>query len=176
MLQAHRGLTLLEALSALAVAAVLVSVGVPALSGAVANARRTTAVNDLIAAVHFARANAIRRSEQLVICPDSRMTPCDPSARWDGGWLVFVNTDRDRPPRLDDDEPVLLRRGRVAGLQVDANRSFFAFHRIGLRSTNGTLTFCDSRGAAAARAVIVSYTGRPRVAHTRADGRPLECS
>ena len=42
--------------------------------------------------------------------------------------------------------------------------------------TNGTTIFCDGRGAPAAKAVIVSYTGRPRVDRVDADGRPLHCA
>ena len=40
---------------------------------------------------------------------------------------------------------------------------------------NGTLVFCDPRGSAHARAIIISHTGRPRVARLDADGKPLRC-
>jgi hypothetical protein len=40
---------------------------------------------------------------------------------------------------------------------------------------NGTVTFCDTRGPAAARAVIISYTGRPRVSDRGPGRRPLVC-
>jgi hypothetical protein len=38
------------------------------------------------------------------------------------------------------------------------------------------VVFCDRRGAAAAKAVIVSYTGRPRVDRLAPDGKPLQCA
>jgi hypothetical protein len=40
---------------------------------------------------------------------------------------------------------------------------------------NGTIVFCDARGSAHARAIIISHTGRPRVAQRDADGKPLRC-
>ena len=45
-----------------------------------------------------------------------------------------------------------------------------------LRATNGTLVVCDARDRAEARAVIVSYTGRPRVAWEDAAGKPYDCA
>ena len=58
---------------------------------------------------------------------------------------------------------------------ITANRASFQFRPFFWRSTNGTVTFCDERGVAAARAVIVSYTGRPRVSD-RGPGRALTCA
>jgi len=39
-----------------------------------------------------------------------------------------------------------------------------------------SFTFCDERGPRAARAVIISQTGRPRVAASDASGDPLTCA
>jgi hypothetical protein len=38
-----------------------------------------------------------------------------------------------------------------------------------------TFTFCDDRGSPAARAVIISQTGRPRVSDRSAANTPLAC-
>ncbi|MDH3588999.1 MAG: GspH/FimT family pseudopilin [Gammaproteobacteria bacterium] len=170
------GLTLFELLVAMAVAAVILSIGIPALNGITANARRTAATNDLITAVHVARSTAIRRNRQVVICADGGAEPCTADANWSGGWLVFVNEDADHPPRLGQHDTVLYRHQAVSRLQIGSNRDYYSFYRIGLRSTNGTLTLCDSRGPVQARAVIISYTGRPRVSRTRAGGTPIQCS
>lgn len=168
------GMTMTEVLTTLALALLVTGIGVPAFRSVVADARLTAAVNDLITSVHLARSTAIRRNDQVVICP-AGSTPCGADAQWQKGWVIFVNRDRLRPPRLDDDEPVIQRHGPLSQLELSSNRNFYAFHRIGLRSTNGTLTLCDRRGAARARAVIVSYTGRPRAARSRADGSELVC-
>ena len=41
--------------------------------------------------------------------------------------------------------------------------------------TNGTLIFCDRAGRARPRALVISYTGRPRVAYEDTRGRPYRC-
>lgn len=170
----HSGLTLFELLAVLALTLLLTGLGLPALNAVVADARQTATANDLVTAIHLARSTAIRRNRQVVICP-AGSAPCAGDARWDNGWVVFVNEDGRRPPRLDPDDPVIQRHGPSPRLRVTSNRDYYAFHRIGLRSTNGTLTLCDGRGSQRARAVIISYTGRPRVARRRADGAPLTC-
>jgi type IV fimbrial biogenesis protein FimT len=58
---------------------------------------------------------------------------------------------------------------------MTGNRIRFSYRPFGRRSTNGTVTYCDDRGADAARAVIVSYTGRPRTASLAPGGKPLRC-
>ena len=89
--------------------------------------------------------------------------------------MVYVNLDDAYPPQRSETEPLLYAHDAEITGTVISNRPYYEF-RPGRRSTNGTIVFCDSRGAAAARAVIVSYTGRPRVARVDADGRPLKCA
>jgi hypothetical protein len=46
---------------------------------------------------------------------------------------------------------------------------------VALAGTTVSFVFCDQRGNSAARAIIVSQTGRPRVAAHDAAGKPLRC-
>ncbi len=167
--------TLFDLIVALAVAGLLAGIGIPAFDNTVLNARQRAAVNAFVVSSHLARSHAVRRNLPVVICPGAGNSPCARPADWNAGWVVFVNSDADVPPELDSGEPVLFRFEPPARIEVQANRDAFRFHRVGLRSTNGTLRFCDRRGPAHARAVIVSYTGRPRVSRHMPDGRPVYC-
>ena len=89
--------------------------------------------------------------------------------------MVFVNLDDEYPPRRSPAEPLLYMHTPELEGTIVGNRPYYEF-RPGRRSTNGTTVFCDARGTPAARAVVVSYTGRPRVATRDADGRPLRCA
>lgn len=170
------GLTLLELVVALAVAAIALGLGAPALRGIVLDAGRTAATNSFVASAQLARSTAIRRNLPIVVCAGTAADACDGGrAAWQRGWVVFVNLDRDWPAKLEPGEPVLHQYTPPDSVRVDANRVAFRFQRIGLRATNGTLTICDERGPRVARALIVSYTGRVRVARTLADGTPIEC-
>jgi hypothetical protein len=88
--------------------------------------------------------------------------------------MVFVNLDGALPPQRSDAEPLLYTHTPQVEGAIVGNRPYYEF-RPRRRSTNGTTVFCDRRGAAAAKAVIVSYTGRPRVDTRDGDRRPLQC-
>src|SRR5690606_17168012 len=96
--------------------------------------------------------------------------------RYDAGWMVFVNEDGARPPHRSDHEPLLLAHAPSMDGRIESNRALYEFRPFRWRSTNGTVTFCDGRGAEAARAVIVSYTGRPRVSSRPPGGQLLACA
>jgi len=59
---------------------------------------------------------------------------------------------------------------------VLANRDTLSFRPFGQMGVTASFTFCDDRGATAARAVIISQTGRPRVSQLDASGGPLTCA
>jgi type IV fimbrial biogenesis protein FimT len=156
-MEKHAGLTLIELLTAIAILAVLAGLAVPTLDKILLNARRSAAMDGLVRAAWFARTEALRRGRPVILCASDGADRCasEPSA-WNDGWVV---TPADEPGNA-------LRRG--AGMtdrraNLLANRSAFSFESHDRRSTNGTLAWCDVRGASAARAVVISATGRPRL-------------
>jgi type IV fimbrial biogenesis protein FimT len=166
---------LIELLIALAVLAVLATVTSPALAGIVFNIRMNNSVNELIHSLHTARQHVYATGTPAAVCSSSDGQQCLGSLDWSAGWLVFANTDGDEPPRVDPGEAVLGITAATPQLRIAGNRSAFVLRPVGLRSTNGTLVWCDKRGAASARAVIISYTGKPRGSLTDASGNPLNC-
>ena len=171
-----RGITLLELVMVLTVAAVLAAAAIPGLGAFILNARRTADVNGFVTAVQLARGEAFKRGRAVVLCKTADGVSCGGSdVDFGQGWMVFVNDDGDSPPRRDADEPQLhAYQPRMAG-SITANRRLFEFRPFGRRSTNGTVTFCDRRGAEQARAVVVSFTGRPRVTRSGSGMAALTC-
>ena len=169
------GFTLIELIVTMMVAAVVLALAVPAFGEIGLNARRTTVVNALVRDVHLARSETHKRARTVTVCA-AEGRQCAPGGQaWHRGWLVFVNLDGDEPPRVDPDEPVLFTRPGFETGRLTANRRAFHFRPFNKRSTAGTLIYCDRRGPQAARAVIVSATGRPRVSDRDPARRPLVC-
>lgn len=167
------GFTLWELTCTLAIAAVILGGGVPALRVFLLDAALTADVNAWVLAVQVARNEAAKRGRPVVACGTSDGVRCE--AVLDAGWMVFVNLDDETPPRRSATEPLLYsHRAELTG-SIASNRAYYEF-RVARRSTNGTTVFCDRRGAEAAKAVIVSYTGRPRVDRRDGSGRPLRCA
>jgi type IV fimbrial biogenesis protein FimT len=168
--------TLWELVWTLAIVGVTAAWGIPSFREFLLDAERTADINAFVTAVQLARSEAAKLGRPIVLCktPDRRRC-ADDELRFDAGWMVFVNVDDVRPPQRTAAEPLLYAHEPRSRGPITANRRLFEFRAFGWRSTNGTVTFCDARGSAAARAVIVSYTGRPRVAAIGPGGRTLIC-
>ncbi len=172
---AHSAFSLWELLWTLALFATLLALGAPSLGDFVRASRLTADINGFIAAVQLARSEAAKRGAAVIVCKTAdRHTCADAALRFDSGWIVFENSDGERPPSRSDSEPLLFAYEPVSRGSITANRRLFEFRAYGWRSTNGTVTFCDAAGRA--RAVVVSYTGRPRVADVGPGGRVLICA
>jgi type IV fimbrial biogenesis protein FimT len=171
------GFTLLEAMVSTAIFAVLAVLAVPAFADLKLDADRTATVNEFFHSIFLARSEALKRGEVVSVCRSGNGETCaGPGAPWTVGWIVFVNSDREEPAERDDNEPVLAVYGARDGGTITSNRATYSF-RPGVQGVvNGTIVFCDRRGSDHARAIIISHTGRPRVAKRDASGRALACA
>jgi len=172
-----RGVTLMEFLIALGIAAILGAVAVPGLGHLHRSAARTAVVNDFMHSIFMARSKAIMLNGVVSLCRSVDGQTCGGRAdNWETGWIVFENIDRDQPADLDPGEPILQRHAGWSGGRITSNRLSFSFRPTSQADVNGTVVFCDLRGASSdARAIIVSHTGRPRVAKRDASNRALAC-
>lgn len=171
-----RGFTLLELLIALAVLAVLTSLATAGFSNVLANVRMTSQVNHLVHNLHLARQKARAIGTDVALCKSADLRQCDPDANWHDGWLMFANGDGDMPPTLDSGETLLATGAAIERLRIASSRRAFVMRPPGQRSTNGSFIYCDQRGSDAARAVIVSHTGKPRISPRSANGAALLCA
>jgi type IV fimbrial biogenesis protein FimT len=171
------GFTVPEVLVTIAIAAVLTGASLPTFRDLRRDTARTREVNQFVQAVYLARGEAMKRNGVVSLCPSVDGEACASDVTpWDGGWILFANDDRDSPPVRDPGEELLQvypawRKGRIV-----ANRATLSFRAFGQSGVTATFAFCDDRGSAAARAVIISQTGRPRVAARSSSGAPLNCS
>ena len=106
----QRGASLIEAMLALSIAAVLATAAVPAMKDALVQQRLRGGSSDLHATFHLARSEAIRRGAPVAVTP---MVAQD----WSSGWRVFA--DRDDDGIQDADEETLVERPLdVEGIEV----------------------------------------------------------
>ena len=176
--RAVAGLTLIEILLALAVSAILLGLGIPAFSSLLGSSELTTRVNALSASLSLARSAAIREGSRGMVCQSRDGRRCSRGGDWSEGWIVFV--DRNHNRQREDTEPLLhaqpATRDRVhIRFRGFPSRRYFIYRPDGMAKMNGTFILCVPGEPALARAVIVSWSGRPRISDRRADGRPLRC-
>lgn len=172
------GHSLVEYAIVLGIAGLSLTVATPGLRDLVLSARMTAAMNDLVHDLRLARTQALARGQAVTLCQSPGGDRCGTSAQWEGGWIVFTDPDEDRV--FDPGETLLARRPARPALDLrfsafGSPRNVTYYPTGWTWNRNGTFTFCDARGAGAARAVILHRAGRVRTSHTKADGSPLTC-
>ena len=157
------GITIVELIIALAIAAILSAIAVPSFTNIIQDNRLAIQVNELQASLSFARSEAIKRNNYVTTCRSSDGKNC--IGDWTDGWIVFVDDDLDST--VDTGETILLRRGTISTnntLTFNRSRIIYTGDGTARGGSNGTFTFCDKRGRTSARGLIVSNTGRSRLA------------
>jgi len=152
----------------MAVAAVLLGIGVPAFGSLVQDSRLTTTTNRLVAALHLTRSEAVRHNARVTLCKSADGTYCAEGGGWDQGWIVFLDTDA-TGARGDEDPLLAVGDGSVGGITITGNTPVQRYvSYIGLGATRrasgalqmGTITLCAGETG---RQIVISRTGRPRV-------------
>lgn len=94
-MKTQSGLTLVELMVTLAVAIVLLAVGVPTYRSMVANNAIVAQTNGLVSALNLARSEAVKRGGFVAVCPkasaDVAETDCGGNGDWANGWHLFTD-------------------------------------------------------------------------------------
>ncbi len=178
----HAGLTLIELLTVLSIVAILAAIGAPALQNLLMDMRMTTRVNEFVSHLHLARSAAIHRQQRIALCPSSDQTTCATAPQWQHGWIVFVNSivNNSGSEKHESSEEVLrVQDQQHSSLTIKTvSRNPIEFRPQGTAGgSTATITFCDTRGASKARAVVLSMGGRVRLTTKQpSTGDSLNCA
>jgi type IV fimbrial biogenesis protein FimT len=124
----------------------------------------SSAANELLTALHRARSSAVLRGLPVAVCltADDRTCVATPDSAAIG-WLVFVpagsSSAVSRPVAVGE---VLTRFHLPDRLTVSASRPTVTFWPVARAGATSTFDLCDLAGAG--KSIVVSQTGRPRVA------------
>ena len=172
-LGAAGGVTLVELLAVVAIVAILASMAAPTFGSLRRTAGVGAAASELLASLHFARSAAALDGRAVTLCLSADGETCVDSATVAAkGWLVFAQPDASVASSAIVVPPVL-RHFHVAGdVIVRGSRAAVTFWPAARASLTSTFDVCDARREVAGRAVVVSQTGRPRVAAEEASCAP----
>ncbi len=161
------GFTLIELMVTLAVAAIVLSVGVPSFRAVIMDNRLVSQANLFVTSVKLARSAAVRYQRSATVCAsanfDDPVPDCSASTDWSNGWIVWVDKDRDA---ATDANEIISVFGPIntSSTLSSASASAFTYDARGFALTGaGELTLCDSRGGEMGRLIRVNAVGRTNV-------------
>ena len=99
-----QGFTLIEMLITIAIAGILLSLGVPSYESAINSNRLTAQGSELISTLILARSEAVKRGEFITVCKSNTAGTC--GGNWEDGWIVFV--DLNNSGSINAGEEILL--------------------------------------------------------------------
>lgn len=179
----YSGFSLIELMIALAVLSIIISVGLPRMSVFFKGSRMVTNANDLVAGIHIARSEAIKRNSRVSICKSTNAGTSSPTCAtgaegWNEGWFVFVEGKNEGNAfgqyTSASDGAILRINAGAEGNNVTINAdssgiaNYVTFTSRGVprlnngASQSGVFKICDERGISNARGVILNASGRVR--------------
>jgi type IV fimbrial biogenesis protein FimT len=163
-----KGFTLLELIVIIAILAITMAIAAPGLSTMVSNNRISGNASDFVAALQFAKAEAVARVNPVTLCKSTNLTGCAGNGGWQQGWIVFSDDNGDAA--VDDGEEVLLNHEtlhpNITFIGTDGVANAITIRPSGISSvtTIETLMICDDRGFDyGSRGILVTMTGRGSV-------------
>ncbi|USE37526.1 GspH/FimT family protein [Endozoicomonas sp. SCSIO W0465] len=167
------GVSLIELLVSLSIAAILIAASAPNMKTLIVNNRIENVADELYGNLMLARSEAVKRQRTVTLCSTVDDLTCDESnSGWHHGWLIFTDASDDG---LLNDNDQLIRRvtEQSALITILWNRGYsLRFNSRGQTNQAGTFQVCDqgSNSDAKAKAIIISMTGRLRTEEREACG------
>lgn len=109
----QRGVTLIELIITVGIAAILLGIGIPSYQYVTTDNRMAGEVNDLLGTMQYARAEAIKEGNNVVVCASANGTACSNATTWQTGWIVF--SDPDNNGTLEAGETILQYHNAFTG-------------------------------------------------------------
>jgi len=102
------GFTLVEMIISVAVAAILLTIGIPSFRYVTNSNRIAAEINGLLGDMQFARSEAVKEGIPVSVCVSSNSTACDGvnTNTWQNGWIVFSDANANA---TKDGNDVILR-------------------------------------------------------------------
>lgn len=158
MLKKVQGFTLIELMVVVAIAGIVVAIGIPNFSTTISNSRLTTNINDFVAALNFARSEAVKRNQNVVVGKTGN--------NWEDGWQVFVDVDNSNAFSPGDEELKIysmLDNGHTLRGQAP---SYVVYNSTGQTQSVQQFIICakSTPTANSAKLLILNASGRSSIA------------
>lgn len=143
------GFTLIDLLTTIAIASILLSIGLPNFSAQIQNTRTKTATQNLLEAIELTRTKAVSTNKRTTIINQTS---------WENGWELFI--DKNNDGIRDNDEDIVQQHEKLTGVRIKTNshiNHYVSYIGTGeSRNANGT----ESSGAFQAGTFTICPEGK----------------
>jgi type IV fimbrial biogenesis protein FimT len=164
------GFTLVEVMVVISIVAVLASFALPSMRQFVVKTKISGIANDIVGSLNFARSEALRRGQTVIVCPRANPTSqiCGNTADWANGWIVCADKSSTSNRCSAGDDFLRIRDPIAAGYVVTKNgTTFLRFNADGTLSATSPgsihISSPDSGDLLLERSVCIARTGRAQV-------------
>ncbi|MGL5360918.1 MAG: GspH/FimT family pseudopilin [Shewanella sp.] len=146
-----QGFTLVELMVTIAVAAILLVIGVPSLSSMYESSRASNNATKIHNMMVFARSHAISYGVTVHACPFATTSSCGTTKDWSKGIRVYINAGA-------GEKLLKVIDNFHGGDKLTGTVSSISFSSDGL-SSGGTLTYCPNGKSTGSKGIIVNVGG-----------------
>ncbi len=159
------GFTLVEMVTTLAIAAILLLAAVPAMGSLLARTRDADSEATIAETLRQARTAAVLHNVRTVVCPSRDGRHCRSGDDWQHGWIVVADADHDG--QADPGTQALAVVAPMASgsrMITSRGRGHITFQPTGSAGgSNARFTICHARERDG-RSIVVANSGRVRIA------------
>lgn len=181
------GFNLVEILIVLTLLAILINLGLPALSNTVERNQAKVVINEINRAISLTRFTAINSGLITTLCRSENGTSC--GGQWQDGFIVFTDRNADRVINSNDQLIRVFPEPASTGtltFRAFQNKQYLQMTPQGFTNyQNGNFTFCtSSNDPKLAQQLIINRSGRTYFASDNngdgikegANGKALTCN
>lgn len=159
MAKQDTGFTLIELMVTLAVAAILLAIGIPNMQTLMENSRVKNAANNVVSDLMFARSQAVNLGVEVIVCPLNDSKVC--SSDWTYGLSIFIDANNNKILDSNENKIRIAEKLTTTDQLTFNNGNWINFAPDGMTNKNGTFSYCaktqDPLG------ISLSQSGRARI-------------
>ena len=148
---------MIELLVSIVIVSIMMMMAVPSFRALLQNNRIITEVYTLRASISLARAEALARRDNVIMCPSLDGLVCTDTNDWSAGYMSYVDDitlgERD----------IIQWQAKPSNVTILFDNKTVRYNGLGTAlGYQGTFTFCDDRGSEYGRALILNPVGSLR--------------